>query len=109
NAEYGQAQSGVVNIVTKDGGDTYGGSLSAFVGDYLTTDTDLFLNAGSVSPTAVYDLEGTLSGPIPGLRNRVTFFASGRYSDNEGHLFGRRIVQPISADESEGQFVNIDG
>ena len=37
NAEYGQAQSGVVNIVTKDGGDAYRASLSVYGGDYGTT------------------------------------------------------------------------
>ncbi|HEX7071688.1 MAG TPA: TonB-dependent receptor, partial [Rhodothermales bacterium] len=29
--------------------------------------------------------------------------------DNEGYLYGRRVVQPVSAGEDEGQFVDIDG
>ena len=109
NAEYGQAQSGVVNIVTKDGGEEYEGSLSGHVGDYVTTRTSLFDHTANLSPTAIYDVQGTLSGPVPGIGKRVTFFASGRYTDSEGYLYGRRIVQPVSADEDEGQFVEVDG
>lgn len=109
NAEYGQAQSGVVNIVTKDGGDTYHGSINAFVGDYVTAGTDVFQHAGDINPTGTYDVQGTLSGPVPGLGGRVTFFASGRHIDSEGYLYGRRIVQPVSANEDEGEFVDVDG
>ncbi|MBC7187271.1 MAG: carboxypeptidase-like regulatory domain-containing protein, partial [Calditrichaeota bacterium] len=36
NAEHGQAMSGVVNIVTREGGERYAGSLSAYLGDYLS-------------------------------------------------------------------------
>ncbi|MEE9161420.1 MAG: TonB-dependent receptor, partial [Candidatus Neomarinimicrobiota bacterium] len=40
NAEYGQAMSGVVNIVTKDGSyEDYSGSLRLDVGDYWSGDT----------------------------------------------------------------------
>lgn len=109
NAEYGQAQSGVVNIVTKDGGRTYEGSFSGYTGDYLTTDTDLFQRAGRISPSDLYEMQGTLSGPVPGFGEALTFFASGRFVRNEGYLFGRRIVQPVSASEDEGTFVEIDG
>ncbi len=109
NAEYGQAQSGVVNIVTKDGGRRYEGTLNAFAGDYVTTNTDLFANLGDLSPAGTYDVQGTLGGPFPGLGERLTFFASGRYTDSEGYLYGRRVVQPTSASEDEGTFVDVDG
>ena len=109
NAEYGQAQSGIVNIVTKDGDSRFRANLSAFTGDYLTSRTSLFPNLDDVSPTGVYDVQGTLSGPLPGLSEHVTFFASGRYVDSEGYLYGNRVVLPVSANEDEGQFVEIDG
>ncbi len=109
NAEYGQAQSGVVNIVTKDGGDTFQGSISAFAGDYLTTQTDLFQRTGDVSPTDFYEVQGTFSGPV--VKERLTFFASGRYVDDRGYLFGRNVVQPVSETEGEGEgeVVAVDG
>jgi len=109
NAEFGQAQSGVVNIVTKDGAQTYDGSFNAYAGDYLTTHTDRFQRLDQVSPAGAYEMQGTLSGPLPGLGDRLTFFASGRYVHNDGYLYGRRIVQPLSAPQGEGDYVLIDG
>lgn len=109
NAEYGQAQSGVVNIVTKDGGARYEGTVSAYAGDYLTRETGGFQNLGGFSPAGVYNVQGTLSGPLPGLGERLTFFASGRLVRDDGYLYGRRIVRPESAPEGQGQVVVVDG
>ncbi|GIV60517.1 MAG: hypothetical protein KatS3mg043_1606 [Rhodothermaceae bacterium] len=109
NAEYGQAQSGVVNIVTKDGGTSYEGSFSAYVGDYATTATDLFTYTDRLSPTDTYEVQGSLSGPVPGLGERLTFFASGRFFHNEGHLYGQRIVRPVGPEQGTGKTVVIDG
>ncbi len=39
NAEYGQAMSGIVNIVTKDGESSYHGSVSSYIGEYVTSDS----------------------------------------------------------------------
>ncbi len=107
NAEYGQAQSGVVNIVTKDGGAEYHGSASGYVGDYLSTRTDLFERVGDISPAGAYEAQGALSGPIPILGNALTFFTSGRFVRDDGYLYGRRVVQPVS--NEDGQIVQIDG
>lgn len=92
NAEYGQAMSGIVNVVTKEGGETYHGSLTSYVGDYVSSHTDIFWNVDAFNP--IYNLEGTLSGPVPVTRNRLTFFASGRCYDNEGALYGQRVFLP---------------
>ena len=43
NAEYGNALSGVVNTVTKEGGSVYRGSLSYYFGDYLKSRTSKHL------------------------------------------------------------------
>jgi len=42
NAEYGQALSGVINIVTKSGSEQLQGTLRAYFGDYFSTDTHLY-------------------------------------------------------------------
>jgi len=42
NAEYGQALSGVVNIVTKKGSDKFSASATAYIGDYLSFDEDVY-------------------------------------------------------------------
>ena len=109
NAEYGQAQSGVVNIVTKDGGQEYEASLSAYGGDYGTARTDLFERPSTFSPLANSEVNGSFSGPVPGLGDRLTFFASGRAVRNAGYLFGRQVVSPTYASQADRIPVAFDG
>ncbi len=92
NAEYGQAMSGIVNVVTKEGGEQYHGSLNTYVGDYVSSHSDIFWNVDAFNP--IYNVEGTLSGPLPYTGKRLSFFASGRYYDNEGALYGRNVFLP---------------
>lgn len=89
NAEYGQAMSGIVNVVTRDGSNRFGGSFSGFTGDYFSGNTDVFPNLDSVSPAAVRNAELNLSGPL--LKDRFFFFTSGRYFHNDGHIYGRNV------------------
>ncbi len=109
NAEYGQAQSGVVNIVTKDGGGRYEATFNAYGGDYATTDTKLFDRGRVFSPTGNAEVQGSLSGPVPGLGTRLTFFASGRYVESDGFLYGQRIVQPVYAETPDRVPVVVEG
>ncbi|MEM9663509.1 MAG: carboxypeptidase-like regulatory domain-containing protein [Bacteroidota bacterium] len=92
NAEYGKAMSGIVNLVTKEGGDRMEGSLSAYGGDTFTAHSDIFGTPSSRSLN-VFTLEGSLSGPVPVFRN-VKFFLSGRYDEDDGHIFGTRLFAP---------------
>ncbi len=94
NAEYGQAMSGIVNIVTKDGDQTFRGGLSAYTGSYVTSNPMYFGISKKVSPTSTRDFEGNLSGPvIPGL-SQLTFYASGRYYKTDGWLYGDKTFNP---------------
>ena len=117
NAEYGQAMSGIVNIVTKDGDyNHFSGNLSLNSGSYFSkgdpsfkiiSDSDvepgeepntikmnLFPHLDTFIPSTVQDLSGSLSGPvIPG---RISFFASGRIKRDNGYLKGQRIFDPRS-------------
>jgi outer membrane receptor protein involved in Fe transport len=91
NAEYGQAMSGVVNIVTQEGGSTgYHGSLSAYVGDFFTSHTDVFEHLDHYSVPRTRNVEGTIGGPTE-LLDGLTFFLAGRYLDQEGYLYGKRV------------------
>ncbi len=72
NAEYGEALSGVVNLVTKEGGQKYEGSIR-----YATD--ELRLGAlGDVRENNWHTrrFEYSLGGPVPGLGNRFRFYAS---------------------------------
>ena len=94
NAEYGQAMSGIVNIVTKDGDySNYLGSFSSNLGDYITKD-GLFPGLEKTNWNNISDLKANIEGPIiPGI---ISFFASGRINKNNGHLYGQRIFHPNS-------------
>ncbi len=116
NAEYGQAMSGIVNIVTKDGGAAYNGELSGFIGDYVPTKGDR--EFGVYKPYAsdigairapepdsveqinpldnfnnIFNVQATLSGPVPFL-SKMTFFSNLRYFTTDGYRFGLRWFTP---------------
>ncbi|UCD37409.1 MAG: TonB-dependent receptor [Fidelibacterota bacterium] len=98
NAEYGQAMSGVVNIVTKDGSySDYHGSISLNAGDYWSRDTSVFdAPVAEFDPLSLGDVQASFSGPLPLLKGLGSFFLSGRYVDDEGYLYGRRYFLPQS-------------
>jgi outer membrane receptor protein involved in Fe transport len=90
NAEYGNALSGVVNTITKEGTGKYRGSLSYYTGDYVSVNDDVFLNIDDLDLINNQVIEGTFGGPVPLLENNLTFFISGRYNNDKGYLYGRR-------------------
>ena len=114
NAEYGQAMSGIINIVTKDGDfNRYNGNVSANGGSYFTDGTEmivdllrddgslvkdstmnLFPHLDSFEPTTIKDIQGSFSGPI--LPGKLSVFSSGRIKENSGYLFGQRLFVPTS-------------
>lgn len=97
NAEYGQAMSGVVNIVTKDGSyNRYQSNLQMNIGDYWSSDDNIFMNIGKIEPTSLRDWQGSISGPTPLTGKKSSFFASGRYFFDEGYLYGQRRYWPDS-------------
>ncbi|MBN1424348.1 TonB-dependent receptor [Candidatus Fermentibacteria bacterium] len=93
NAEYGQAMSGVVNIVTNSGGPVYEGAATVYVDDAISSDEETFYNIDEVG-IATINGELTLSGPIPSTGNKLTFFALGRYYDTDGYLYGKHVFNP---------------
>ena len=118
NAEYGQAMSGIVNTVKKEGGERYSAQLKLYGGDYISND-DRFALYKSLTTAAdpntretkvvksetvyplkdfnpVYDAELNLSGPIPLLED-VRFFVLGRYFYDEGYLYGVNWYRPTGA------------
>lgn len=110
NAEYGNALSGVVNTVTKEGGRKYKGTVSYYTGDYLSSKKDLFFNIDDLSATNNQVVEGTIGGPVPFTDNSVSFFFSGRYNDDGGYLYGLRqhtIYDSVYRDLNNPNIINL--
>jgi hypothetical protein len=88
NAEFGQAMSGIVNIVTKDGNNTLAGNLQTYTGMYLSSKDDIFWGISKIHPMNIKNVEGSFSGAI--VPDRLFFYTFGRYYGNNGYLYGRR-------------------
>jgi hypothetical protein len=72
DAEYGRAIGGVVNVVTKSGGNTFSGSLDArFTNDSLSETNDFYSDDRVYQETQP---SATLGGPI--VRDRLWFFGT---------------------------------
>ncbi len=78
NAEYGSAQSGIINVITKNAEKDLRGGFQYYSGDYLSTKTDKFIGINRFNPLAEYDLQANLSGPV--LSNKLGFFTTARFS-----------------------------
>ncbi len=92
NAEYGNAMSGVINVVTKTGGSQFRGDLEVWAGDYLSDRDDVFFNIDDFNFSHNYNFQGSLSGPI--FQNRLSFFLTGRRWYNDGWLYGPNAYTP---------------
>ena len=87
NAEYGKALTGVINMVTKDGGDRFEGSVNTYSGDHTTTDP-IYKNLSTFSPLNDHSISFNLNGPI--IPKRLTFYSSARNNGSKGWLYGRQ-------------------
>jgi outer membrane receptor protein involved in Fe transport len=110
NAEYGNALSGVVNTITREGGSKYTGTLSYYTGDYISSSTDVFYNVDDIDPVNNQVFEGTFGGPIPLLEDNFSFFFSGRYNNDKGYLYGIRqhtVFDSLSRDPLQANVLYI--
>lgn len=118
NAEYGNAMSGVVNIVTKEGSKRLEGSVSANYGNYLTSHKDKFIGLEDTD-IRIQDYTFSLTGPI--FKNNLTFILDSRYVSDSGYLrgihrfnvndysdFREYPVNYISEANGDGSFVDLD-
>jgi outer membrane receptor protein involved in Fe transport len=111
NAEYGQAMSGVVNMVTKEGSDYYHSEISGYAGNYFTSHDKIYPNLGIGNGGGSQNLQGTFSGPVPFFK-KLKFFVTGRYYNEDGHLYGRRLYLTTDNDPyfpgGDGSYVAMD-
>ena len=80
--QYGQAQGGIINIITKSGTNEYHGSIYGFARPDSFESTrlqpdDLKVNkVGKILANEQYDAGADIGGPIPGLKDKLFFFGS---------------------------------
>lgn len=90
SAEFGRFAGGVVNAITKSGGNTFSGSFrTTFNNDAWRARTPLAndTTVDMLVPTYEY----TVGGPV--MRDRLWFFHAGRY---ENESLGRNLFAPVS-------------
>ena len=81
SAEYGRFTGGVINMITKSGGNRFSGSFRANLSnDSWTVETPREKEADIERPDKLNEnYEGTFGGPI--VRDRMWFFGAGRWQD----------------------------
>ncbi len=88
NAEYGRAMSGIVNVVTKEGGNKFKLNVTGYLSNYYTTNSDVFIGLSGTEITRNQDYRLLFEGPI--VKDYITFFTNFRYRDYKGHINGIR-------------------
>ncbi|MEO8399024.1 MAG: TonB-dependent receptor, partial [Ignavibacteriaceae bacterium] len=105
-AQYGNALSGVVNYVTKEGSDNYSFGLRGYAGDYLTDRTGLFTEKLGTSEIDFLNrgrVEATLGGPFPFWKDAKFYFSS-VYENFKGSYYGTRLYNPTDSYLSRDNF-----
>lgn len=106
NAEYGNAMSGIINIVTKTGDNDFKANLEMWTADHVLGDlfnfgkqtdrqkrrSETFYNLDKISPADNYNFQGNISGPL--IPNKLTFFATVRRYYSDGWLYGQNRYKP---------------
>jgi hypothetical protein len=77
-SDFGDAQSGIINIVTKEGGTNYSGQFRIETDEFMPSTSNFGFNRAQVS----------VGGPIPALTDNLSFFFSGEVT-GEGDRYPR--------------------
>lgn len=100
SAEYGQAMSGVVNVITKTGDEDYHINAELYSGDFISNHTTPFYNIDDVDPLAINSLELSLAGPLP-LIPKTSFYLSGRRAVSDGYIYGNQEFLPSDSSNTD--------
>lgn len=98
NAEYGQAMSGIVNIATKQGSNDFGGHANFYIGDHISTHSEIFPRVNRIQPFSINNLELGIHGPL--IRDKLFYYLNARRIYYDGHNKGQKRYTPVAyADE----------
>ncbi len=96
NAEYGQAQSGVVNVVTKIPEQKLTGNITVLTGGYYAPGSPMYIGLDSYDPLTDKEVQFSFSMPLPFPEKlgKLGILINGRIEDNGGYLNGERRFNP---------------
>jgi outer membrane receptor protein involved in Fe transport len=105
SAEYGRFSGGVINVVTKSGGDQFSGTYRLNLANDKWQERTPFEVSRSIQKADKINPvhEGTFGGPI--LKSKLWFFAAGRYlsTENQVTLTGTGLPFLTTNEEKRGQ------
>jgi outer membrane receptor protein involved in Fe transport len=114
DAEYGQAMSGIVNVVLKSGSDKYEWNLESYAGDALISgDDDRFSTENKklvdykFNPVANQNIQFSLSGPL--YFQNTTFLLNLRRYKSESYLHGWKKFLPSDSGNFEQKIFTPSG
>lgn len=101
SAEYGRFSGGVVNAVTKRGGDLFSGSVRSNLSNAAWTNETPFEEAAGQTRQDKMDryYEGTFGGPLS--KNRAWFFFAGRTQSSEASLTLAQTAAPFQQTDEQ--------
>ncbi|MGE5409730.1 MAG: TonB-dependent receptor [Clostridiales bacterium] len=102
NAEYGQAMSGIVDVITKQGSDKFKANINLSSGDYLTNASNIYIGLDKRRPTSINDIKGNLSGPINLFDSKMSYYLAFRRYQNYGWLYGQRRFNMMDSSFQKG-------
>lgn len=108
SAEYGRFSGGVVNLITKSGGNNFSGSFRTnLTNDAWTSETPFEVSANRERQSKIdRTFEGTLGGPI--MKDRLWFFAAGRWQSSQTSTPLRETNLPFTS-TTENRRMEIKG
>ncbi|TKJ40846.1 hypothetical protein CEE37_07745 [candidate division LCP-89 bacterium B3_LCP] len=86
-AEYGSAQSGIINMILKEGGPRYSGAFRMKTSDFSGYRTDPWHEQ-------LWNVEGSFGGPVPYVKD-LRFYLSGEWESDKGR-FPNDDQQPLT-------------
>lgn len=98
NAEYGSAQSGVINVVTKVPEQQLTGTVEALSGGYYSPNSPMYINGlDDYEFLNESEIKFSITSPInffPGSLGKLGFVVNGRVEDSKGWLNGEQRYMP---------------
>ncbi|MCP5061238.1 MAG: TonB-dependent receptor [Ignavibacteriae bacterium] len=98
NAEYGSAQSGIINVVTKVPDNNLSGSMELLSGGYFSPNSPMYVGGlDNYNPLTDKEYKLSLSVPIdffPSSLGKLGLLVNGRIEDTDGYLNGERRFMP---------------